>query len=229
MTRATNALLLACLLGGCEPGTLPPPSIVSVQPERVAEGGASVLTIEVNAVLPVTVNYHSGTADLASRGLKLFIAGEETDATFAQQDGKLVAAVPMGLAQGAYGVQVAMEDGREAVREQAFSVVPNVELRDEDVIVRGGLTGFQIDSIGEQVAHVPFKVTIRALGPEASSFQGTGVLRPTKGAALTTRAFSGGVVQQELTLEQPGGNIVLLIEDSLGNKGLSNAFQVRPR
>jgi hypothetical protein len=87
-----------------------------------------------------------------------------------------------------------------------------------------------MDSIGEQVAHVPFKVTIRALGPEASGFQGTGLLRATKGAApLTTRSFSGGVVQQEIMLEQPGGNIVLLIEDSLGNKGISNAFRVRPK
>ncbi|HLL06361.1 MAG TPA: hypothetical protein VK539_37670 [Myxococcaceae bacterium] len=230
MTRATGVLLLASLLGACEPGTLPSPSIVSVQPERVAEGGPSVLTIEVQAVLPITVDYHSRTADLASRGMKLFIAGEETDAAFSQQDGKLIAAVPTGLAQGAYDVQVAMEDGREAVREQAFSVVPQTELRDEDVIVRGGLTGFQIDPIGEQQAHVAFKVTVRALGPEASGFQGSGLLRATKGAApLTTHAFSGGVVQQELTLEQPGGNIVLLIEDSLGNKGISNAFRVRPK
>jgi hypothetical protein len=229
MTRATSALFLACLLGGCEPGTLPPPAIVSVQPERVAEGGASVLTIEVKAVLPVTVNYHSETADLSSQGMKLFIAGEETEAAFAQQDGKLIAAVPMGLAQGAYDVQVAMEDGREAVREQAFSVVPTEQLRDEDVIVRGGLTGFQLEPIGEQVAGVAFKVTIRALGPEASTFQGTAVLRGTKGKdAAITSAFSGGAVQQELTFEQPSGNVVLLVEDSLGNKGLSNAFRVRP-
>ena len=230
MTRATNVLLLACLLGGCEPGTLPPPSIVSVQPERVAEGGASVLTIEVNAVLPVTVNYHSGTADLSSQGMKLFIAGEETDAAFAQRDGKLIAAVPTGLAQGAYGVQVAMEDGREAVREQAFSVVPQTELRDEDVIVRGGLTGFQLEPIGEQVAGVPFKVSIRALGPEASTFQGTAMLRANKArdTAVTTAVFSGGAVQQEVTCDQPGGQVVLLIEDSLGNRGLSNAFRVRP-
>ena len=230
MTRVTCTLILACFLGACETGELPPPSIVSVQPERVAEGGASVLTIEVKAVLPVTVSYHSRTADLSSQGMKLFIAGEETNAAFTQQDGKLIAAVPTGLAQGAYDVQVAMDDGREAVREQAFSVVPQAELRDEDVVVRGGLTGFQIDPIGEQVSGVPFKVTLRALGPEASTFQGTAVVRDIKGkdAAITTGAFSGGVIQQELTLEQSSGNAVLLVEDSLGNRGLSTGFRVRP-
>lgn len=231
MKRATRALLLACFLGACSSAELPPPSIESVMPERVAEGGTSLLTIEVKAVLPVTVNYHSETADLSSRGIKLFIAGEETDAAFTYQDGRLVAAVPAGLAQGAYAVQVALDDGREAVREEAFSVVPPTELRAEDVVVRGGLTGFQFEPIGEQVARVPFKVTIRALGPEAAGFQGTAVLRATKGKemVLTTSAFSGGVVQQELTLDQADGQVVLLIEDSVGNKGLSNAFRVRPR
>jgi len=230
MTRTTCALLVLCCLAGCEPAELPSPSIVSVMPERIAEGGASVLTIEVSAVLPVSVDYDSETAAVAP--LTLFIAGEQTEVAFSQQEGRLVAAAPTGLARGAYDVEVALADGREAVREEAFSVVAPADLRPEDLPVRGGLTGFQIDAIGEQVAGVPFKVTIRAQGPEASSFQGTGVVvRATKGegAPLTTGAFSGGVVQQEVTFDQPSAQIVLLVEDSLGNVGLSNPFKVRPR
>jgi hypothetical protein len=198
-------------------------------PERIAEGGPSVLTIEVSAVLPVSVDYGSKTATIPP--LRLFIAGEETEVAFSQQEGKLIASAPMGLARGAYDVQVALADGREAVREEAFSVVAQEELRPEDIVVRGGLTGFQIDPIGEQVVGVPFKITIRALGPGASSFQGTGVVRANKSqqAPITTGAFSGGVVQQELTFDQPGAQIVLVVEDGQGNVGLSNPFQVRPR
>jgi hypothetical protein len=228
MTRITCALLVLCL-AGCESAVLPAPAIVSVMPERIAEGGASVLTIEVSAVLPVSVDYESNTAAVAP--LTLFIAGEETEVAFSQQGGKLVASAPMGLARGAYDIEVALADGRDALREQAFSVVAPAELRPEDVPVRGGLTGFQIDPIGEQVVGVPFKVTIRAQGPAASSYQGTGVVRANKGqsAPLTTGGFSSGVVQQEVTFDMPGAQIVLMVEDSLGNMGMSNPFRVRPK
>lgn len=229
MTRTTCALLALCCLVSCESPVLPPPTIVSVMPERIAEGGASVLTIEVSAVLPVSVDYEENQAAVAP--LTLFIAGEQTEVAFSQQGGRLVASVPAGLARGAYDVEVALADGREAVREQAFSVVAPAELRPEDLPVRGGLTGFQIDTIGDQVEGVPFKVTIRAQGPEASSFQGTGVVRATKGqgAPITTGAFAGGVVQQEVTFDKPSAQIVLLVEDSLGNMGMSNPFRVRPK
>jgi hypothetical protein len=229
MTRTTGALLVLCCLAGCESAVLPPPAIVSVMPERIAEGGASVLTIEVSAVLPVSVDYGSKTAAVSP--LTLVIAGEQTEVAFSQKEGKLVASAPMGLTRGAYDIEVALADGREAVREEAFSVVAQEELRPEDLPVRGGLTGFQIDPIGDQVAGVPFKVTIRAQGPDASSFQGTGVVRATKGkeAPIATGAFSGGAVQQEVTFDQPGAQIVLMVEDSLGNVGMSNPFRVRPK
>jgi hypothetical protein len=246
MTRAIGALLVLCCLGGCEPVSLPAPSIVSVEPERVIAGDPSVLTVQVSAVLPVTVDYREQTVDTAQPGMKLLIAGQEAEIAFVESDGKLVAAVPPGLAQGAYDVGVALADGREAVRQEAFSVVAPVTfvadggtprpifIGDAGTLLgdnpgRGGITGYQIDPIGEQVRGVPFKVTIRAVGPQASSFQGTGVLRASKGlpAPHNTRAFARGVDQEEITLQQPGGSVFLMVEDTLGNKGLSNSFRVR--
>jgi len=229
MTRATCALLLLCLLGGCEPADLAPPVIVSVMPERIAEGGPSMLTVEVSGVLPLSVDYQAESAVVSP--ITLFIAGEETEAVFTQQEGKLITTAPMGLARGAYDVELALVDGREAMRPLAFSVVGQEELRPEDIVVVGGLTGFQIEPIGEQVVGVPFKVSIRALGPAASSFQGTGTLRASKGmqAPITTAAFSGGAVQQEVSVDKPGPKVVLTFEDALGNMGVSNPFRVRPR
>ncbi|HEX8703884.1 MAG TPA: hypothetical protein VF815_33945 [Myxococcaceae bacterium] len=228
MMRATCALLVLCFLGACEPAELPAPAIVSVTPERIAEGGPSVLTIEVDAVLPVSVDYGSGTADLSP--LTLFIAGEETEVAFSPREGKFVTAAPAGLARGAYDVEVALADGRQAVRPQAFSVVAQAELRPEDTVLLGGLTGFKFDPIDEQVADVPFKVTLRALGPSASNFQGTGELSANKGQQMpvTTDAFSGGVVQQQFTVGKPG-KVVLMFKDALGNMGVSNPFRVRPK
>jgi hypothetical protein len=234
MTRVTYVLLVLFCLVGCGPAALPEPSILSVEPEMIAAEGPAVLTVQVSAVLPVTVNYHTETVDTSQLGMTLLIAGQRTDIAFAERDGKLTVAVPEGLAQGAYDVQLALADGREAMREEAFSVVPAASGDGdvpEGVVVRGGLTGYTIDPIGEQVRGVPFKVTIRAVGPGASTFQGMGVLRASKGqgAPLTTGTFAGGVRQEELTLEQPGGQVFLMIEDALGNKGLSNSFRVRPQ
>jgi hypothetical protein len=214
---------------GCEPAVLPPPSIVSVEPERIAEGGPSVLTVQVSAVLPVEVNYGSETVEAAQLGMTLRIAGQQADIAFAEDNGKLVAAVPQGLTQGAYDVAVVLADGREAVREQAFSVVPPAALEPGDGVVRGGLTGYQIDPVGEQFVGVPFTITIRALGPGASSFQGMATLRASKSkqVPLLTGAFTGGVRLEALSLDQPGDDIFLMIEDALGNKGLSNSFKVR--
>lgn len=244
MKRATGALLVLCCLAGCEPASLPAPSILSVDPERIPAGGASVLTVQVSAVLPVSVDYHTQTVDTSQLGMTLLIAGQEAEIAFAEPDGKLTVAVPEGLSQGAYDVQLELADGREAVRVEAFSVVSAMTFGGDggtpadggaaempgELLARGGLTGYQIDPIGEQVRGVPFKVTLRAVGPAASSFQGTGVLRASKGKAahITTGAFVGGVRQEELAIDKPGGQVFLMIEDTLGNKGLSNSFRVRP-
>jgi hypothetical protein len=204
-----------------------------VEPERIPARGASVLTVQVSAVLPVSVDYHTQTVDTSQLGMTLLIAGQEAEIAFAEPDGKLTVAVPEGLSQGAYDVQLELADGREAVRVEAFSVVPNdggEAGMPGEIMARGGLTGYQIDPIGEQVRGVPFKITLRAVGPAASSFQGTGVLRASRGRAapITTGAFVGGVRQEELAVDKSGGQVFLMIEDTLGNKGLSNPFRVRP-
>ncbi|MDY7232883.1 hypothetical protein [Hyalangium rubrum] len=245
MNRVTGVLLTLLLLGGCEPAPLPVPSILSVEPEQIVEGGPAVLVVRVDAVLPVSVDYGNESVDPAQLELKLRVAGVPTEIAFADPDGTLVAPLPEGLPLGAYDIGVAMTDGREAVRGAAFSVVPASTLSDPPGgggkdprhpphpgggIVRGGLTGFQIDPIRDQVRGVPFRVTVRALGPGANTYQGELSLRANRGRVESGRPgrFDTGVLVEEISLHHPGPNIYLMIEDSLGNRGLSNSFRVRP-
>jgi hypothetical protein len=234
MKRAAWAVV-PLLLSACGPSGLPTPSIVSVSPGRVAEGQPSSLAVRVNAVLPFTVDYQNQQVDPAELKMTLRLAGQQVEVPFVEPDGTLVAPVPEGLVEGSYDVELALEDGREAVRQQAFSVVPEPVLHgpnsphtpDEAV---GGVRGFQIDPIPEQVRNTPFQITVRADGPEAPSFQAGVSVRASKGTvmAIPVGSFVGGVLVEQISLSMPGPDVYLLVEDTQGHRGLSNSFRVRP-
>jgi hypothetical protein len=234
MMRAA-CVLLPLLLWGCGPATLPAPSIVSVEPLQVAVGVPSTLSVQVSAVLPLSVDYQGEDVDTAQLAMTVHLAGQQVDIPFAESDGTLIVPVPEGLALGAYDVQVTLADGREALRKGAFFVVPAPTLtgappRDHPPEEgRDGITGFLIDPIGEQTRNTPFKVTLRVLGAEAKRFQEPVSLRVNKGkvTSATLGSFTDGVRVEEIALSHPGSNLYLLIEDSWGHKGLSNSFQVR--
>ncbi|MFL5350063.1 MAG: hypothetical protein ACJ8AT_35245 [Hyalangium sp.] len=232
--KRTSWVLWPLLLCACGPTQLPPPSIVSVMPGQVAAGVPSTLSVRVDAVLPLTVDYQAGGVDPAQLSMAMRLAGQEVDVPFAEPDGTLIVPVPEGLPEGAYDVQLTLADGREAVREQAFSVVPAATLNGpnpnpQDGFV-GGVRSFLIDPIPEQVRDRPFQITLRADGPEAKLFQAPVSLRASVGTLtlVTPGAFVDGVLVEELSMSHPGANIYLLVEDTQGHKGLSNSFRVRP-
>jgi hypothetical protein len=226
-------LLVPLLWSACGASPLPEPSIVSVVPERVAANAPASLSVRVSGVLPFRVNYQEGSVEEVPQGLKLWLAGKEVDIAFTETDGTLIVPVPEALPLGAYDAQLVLEDGREALRERAFSVVPEPQFVEggapaEDI--RDAVTGLQIDPIEEQVRNRPFQITIRALGPKAELFQGQLTVRSNKGQAtsVTPGVFSGGVRVEELSLSQPNPGVYLLVEDMQGHQALSNSFRVRP-
>jgi hypothetical protein len=188
--------------------------------------------VQVSAVLPLSVDYQGEDVDTAQLAMTVHLAGQQVDIPFAESDGTLIVPVPEGLALGAHDVQVTLADGREALRKGAFFVVPAPTLTGGDNPPEEGLrgiTGFQIDPIGDQTRNTPFKVTLRVLGSEAKRFQEPVSLRVNKGevTSVTLGSFTGGVRVEEISLSRPGSNLYLLIEDSRGHKGLSNSFRVR--
>jgi hypothetical protein len=164
------------------------------------------------------------------------------DIPFASPDGTLIVPVPEGLAPGDYDIRVLLADGREAVREQGFSIVaaptdaggsdgglPADGGPPEGSGLLDGIVGLQFDPIGDQVRDVPFPSTLRAVGPSAETFQVPVTIRASKGS-LSSRApssFVRGVRVEQLSLSHPGPNVYLLAEDALGHRALSNSFRVR--
>jgi hypothetical protein len=243
MKRALGTVLPLLLLWACEPATLPTPSIVSVEPERIPAGFPSPLSVRVSAVLPLTVDYQTQDIDPAQLAMTVELAGRAVDIPFADRDGLLVVPVPEGLAPGEYDIRVALADGRSALRERAFSIVATPtptgggdggtqeDGGTEGVLVESQdqLAGFLFDPIEDQVWDRPFQVTLRAFGPASRSFQAPVRLRASKGTLRTHAAgtFSAGVQVEQISLSHPG-RVYLLAEDAKGRKALSNSFRVGP-
>ncbi|WP_224363081.1 hypothetical protein [Hyalangium versicolor] len=248
MKRAA-CVVLPLLFSACGPEALPTPSIVSVLPERIGAGEPASLSVRVDAALPLVVNYDDESVDPAQLAMGLRIGGVKVDIPFAEPDGTLIVPVPQELALGDYDIQVTLADGREAVREHAFSVVPDPFLSGEPC--DGGsprcnepedpdpsspetgrkITGFKLDHVQDQVRNQPFPITIRALGPGAKSFGGRVSVRANWGLMrfISPDAFSNGVLVQEISISHTDSRVYLLVEDSRGHKGLSNPFRVRSR
>jgi len=239
MKRAACAVL-SLWLWGCGPAEFPSPSIVSVMPGRVAQGGSSALSVKVDAVLPLSVDYETGSVDPAQLAIAVQLAGQGVDVPFIEPDGTLIVPVPEGLALGEHDLRVSLADGREVVRERAFSVVLPSTLTGEPVPRNApadgspeeqtGMMGFQIDPIGEQIRDVPFRLTLRATGPDAGALQEAVSVRASKGPVVTVSrgTFAEGARVEEISLSHPGSHLYLLVEDAHGNKALSNPFSVRP-
>jgi hypothetical protein len=232
--KRISCAVLSVLLWACGPDSLPEPSIVSVVPEKVAQGDTSALSVKVSAVLPFSVDYGDQTAEPLQSALTVQVAGQAVDVPFASADGTLIVPVPEHLALGDYDIRVALADGRNVERERAFAVVlPSTMIGlpgDKDAPRPEQKVSFQIDPIGDQVRDVPFRVTVRALGPEPQDFRAPVTLQVSHGQVrtVTSGTFEQGVRQEEISLSHPGNHVYLMIEDAAGNRALSNPFRVRP-
>ncbi|WP_257461334.1 hypothetical protein [Archangium lipolyticum] len=232
MLRKT-VLLCVLLLSACEPSSSPAPNIVSIEPEEVMRGETATIALELDAPLPVKVDYGKRTATLLGTPT-LRIGGQEVTVQGLGQDGRLLATVPADLTEGLQDVQLELGDGSGSIREQGLTVLPPPPPPaplSSDGGVAGPLlllTGIQVDPIPDQVRGVPFDITLRVDGPEAATFQGQVLISTNKGRVTPNMsgAFTQGVRQEQVVLDKQGGNVILTVRLGDSLVAQSNPFKV---
>jgi hypothetical protein len=213
--RRTPAFFLA-LLVACSGGTLPDPSIGSVEPTQRPASGSGPVTVSIDAVLPTVVDYGAQSATVDDR-LSLRIGPRAFGPDRWVDGGVVTAFLPSLLPEGTYDVTVQLGDGRTATASNAFTVTPG-----------RWPTGYTVDSIPAENSGVAFGVTLRAVGPNAPSFGGT-VNLEVPGATVTptiSGPFEAGVRVETITVTGHGMH-QLLITDLASHTGVSAPFLVR--
>jgi hypothetical protein len=207
--KQAACVLLSLLLWACEPASLPDPSIVSVAPERVPAGLPSSLSVRVSAALPIVVDYQDEAVDPSQVGMKVRLGGQEVDIPFAEPDGTLIVPVPEGLAVGAYDVQVTLADGREALREHAFQVLPAPSLNGGSAGGDGGTQGDGGSEASEPILEISggisgFHIARRGPGREDLLRAGDRARQPGPGGDRLPRSLRSRRAGGE-DLPEPGG------------------------
>ncbi len=231
MLRKT-ALLSILLLCACEPASSPAPNIVSIEPEEVMRGEAATIALELDAPLPMKVDYGKRTATLLGTP-SLRIGGQEVGLLGLEQDGTLLATVPANLMVGLQDVQLALGDGSESIREHGLTVLPPppspmTQLDGGSTEPQLLLTGLQIDPIPDQVRGVPFDITLRAEGHQAAAFAGQALISTNKGRITPNMsgAFTQGVRREQVVLDKQGGGVILTVRVGDSIIARSNPFKV---
>ncbi len=217
MTGRRLALLLS--LCGCGPSALPLPKILSISPsEMVACEGATVL-VEIDAVLPTHLDFGQSQAS-AQPALSLRIGAVLVGSGNYALGGVLSAAVPPVFSPGTYDLGLRLSDGRpEAILPAAFAVKPN-PYPDR----------YSLDFVSDQRRGQPFQITIRAVGPNATSYNCTVALSSSPGAIApgASGAFQRGVRTERVTIDSAHPSVVITVRDEGGKTGSSNSFRVDP-
>jgi len=132
--------------------------------------------------------------------------------------GQFQGQVGPGLAVGRYEIRVKLEEGREATLPDAYEVKPSV--------------GFWIGTIGDQYLNEPFTITLHAAGSDAEHFEGTVQVSlydsnlDTTLFSLPSGPFAAGLCQQEIKIDTPGDNYLIVLKDDQNNGATSNKFRV---
>lgn len=213
-------LALAATLGGCFACTdWPQPRILRVTPSTMTETDATLLDIEVDAVLETIADYEQGTLSARTR-IEIEIGPEVVGPKSYAPGGLIQAQVPTILPQGVYDVRVKfVDDGRVAVARDALTVLPGA-----------WPDRYTIDPIGPQRRQTPFEIVVRAQGENAATFQGNVRLRvgPYGGIGpAVSRAFVDGVLTETVVVESVGASEVITVTDVAGHSGTSNAFSLQ--
>jgi hypothetical protein len=214
-----SALAVSLLLLGSCSQQLPPVSIASVTPGEMVPSQPTAVSVQVVAELAFQVDYGSGTLT-ADSVMHVKVGPLELGAGTYPPEGLVHGTLPTVMAPGTYDVTVNMGDGRKAVLPNAFTVLD------------GGTwpSAYTIDSIGNQRSGLAFPVTLRAVGPEASSFDGNillGVVGAGTLAPLISGEFSAGVRAETVTVTGTG-EFMLSASDIAGHNGQSAPFTVAP-
>jgi hypothetical protein len=236
------------LLCACEPYSSPVPNIVTIEPEEVVSGETATITLELDAPLPVKVDYGQRTGTVLQP--TVLIGGQRVAVTALTEDGTLQATVPADLVAGSQEVRLELEDGHTSEQSLGLTVLPPPPEMQPVMVVRNpgdplpepgtgtpdpsgsvrplNVTGLRIDPIPDQVRDVPFVVTLRAEGPEAAAFSGQVQISTNKGHVdpNLTQAFSGGVRQERLVITKQGGQVVLTVRVGKDIAVQSNTFKV---
>ena len=213
------ALLCNVLFLGCGSQPLPPVSISSVVPGTMVASQPTVVQVQVVAQLAVNVDY--GQSTLAVNTQMQVHIGPLGLGTGSYPTGGLVeGTLPTLLPPGTYNATVEMGDGRSALSQGAFTVTPGT-----------WPSAYTVDPIGDpQHSGMSFPVTLRAVGPEAPSFEGNVLLSLIGSGTLTpavSGAFSAG--QRVETVVVTGmGDFTLVVSDIAGDTGQSPPFTVGP-
>jgi hypothetical protein len=184
--------------------------MIASQPTRVS--------VQVEAELAFQVDY--GPATLSAASAMQVLVGPLALGSGTYPPGGLVQGIlPTVIADGTYDVTVNMGDGRTAVSHGAFTVDAGT-----------WPSAYTIDPIGDQQSGLPFSVTIRAVGRQASNFGGNVLLGLIGDGTLTpdvTGVFSAGVRVETVTVTGTG-EFTLTASDIADDNGQSAPFTVAP-
>jgi hypothetical protein len=221
--RKVLLTLLVALVCACEPEKPSTPTelrILSIAPTQQNAAESKVVTVELDIDPRFLVDYGTQTAQLLDEPT-LQVGAQTVPLARYLGNGRFEGTVNAGLDVGLHDIRVTLPDGREATLPQAYRVRPSVS--------------FWIESIPDQVQDQPFTVTIHASGTYAEQFEGSvkmSVIR-FQGNATTTAfqsgPFSGGIRREQLTIDTPGHNFLVHLEDEEGRETYSNAFRVDPK
>ncbi|MBZ4422089.1 hypothetical protein [Myxococcus sp. RHSTA-1-4] len=254
-------LLCACGGGGALPAPeilSVSPNRLTLPEGTPAADNKRTVRISLDAVIAVHVDY--GKEQVTADAVRVWIGAEEATLEEVDPDGTLTVGVPASLGDGTYDVRVTLSDGREAVRTSALTLVtvgvrtggepgPDAGIlieTDGGVLLDGGspvepgpgdpmrmgdVTGFELTTVGEQQQGVPFRLTLRAMGPRAVHFKGAVELTINKrnGSVSPSKLgpFVNGVCEHLVTVDAHGGNVKLTVTDAFGAQGTTNGFRVR--
>lgn len=217
MTRRGPLAALLVLLG-CGDQPLPPVSIVSVVPTGMIASQPTPVSVQVQAELAVQVDFAQGAVSADTR-MQVLIGPVEIGSGTYPAGGLVQGTLPTILPAGTYDATVTMGDGRAAVSRGAFTVDAGI-----------WPFSYAIDPIGAQRSNVPFPVTLRALGPRASGFEGNvllGLIGDGTETPDVSGAFSAGVRVEVVTVAGTG-EFTLTASDIAGGNGQSAPFTVAP-
>lgn len=198
--------------------TLPDPTIESITPNQIVQGDAPPITAAVEAVFPHSVDYGARSVEL-DPALILRIGTAPVEDARLNANGTITGTAPFGLPAGTYDVILELSDGRTGALPGAFVVSAGVFPE-----------GYIIDPVGDQVAGQPFPITVRALGPNASAFNGAVQFTASPGAITPALSgpFTNGVRTEEVTLDTVSLSMVITVRDAAGHTASSNTFVVTP-
>ena len=216
--RGRHPALVFLCLAACNGATLPPPTIVSVEPSQRPASSSGPVTVTLDAILPTLVDHGTATATVDD-SLTLKIGPQRFGPSRWTDAGVVTDFLPSVLDQGSYDVTAELGDGRFATAPGAFVVTAGV-----------WPVGYTIDTIPAQTRGIPFGVTIRAQGAPDGGFGGT-VNLSVAGAQVTPSVsgpFSAGVRVEVITVNAPAsGDFQLVVSDLPAHVGRSLPFHLR--